>query len=90
MLGTSVEAGVGTFVYAMTMSSTLAILPLFGVTAGIFDISVDFLNSSSSAVFALASVGHFGTSAISAFGCSAAVFGVGSSAYPSVASAVAG
>jgi hypothetical protein len=89
----------------MTASSTLAILLLFGVTAGIFytfsssvscgglkvfGCSTDFLNSGSSVVFALASVGHFGTSAISAFDFSAPAFEIGSSVDPTMASAVAG
>jgi hypothetical protein len=67
----------------------LAILLLFGVTAGTFDTfgssvsygglkifgcSADILNSSSLVVLALASAGHFSTSAISAFGFSAAAF----------------
>jgi hypothetical protein len=76
MLGTSPEAGVSTFVDSMTASNTLAILLLFGVTAGIpdtfgssvsygglriFDCSANFFDSGSSADFALASVGRFGT-----------------------------
>jgi hypothetical protein len=87
MLGTSVEAGVGTLFDSMTVSSTLAILLLLGVTTGIYDTSTDFLNSGSSAVFAFASAGHFGTSAISASAYSDAIFRISSSADPVVASA---
>jgi hypothetical protein len=90
MLGTSVEAGIGTFVDSMTASSTLAILLLFGVTAGIFYASADFLNSGSLDVFVIASAGHFSTSVVSAFGCSAAVFGFGTLADSPLASAGAG
>jgi hypothetical protein len=71
-------------------SSTLAILFLFGVIAGFFYTSVDFLNYGFSVVFALASAGQFSTSAISASVCSAAVFRISSSADPVVASAGAG
>jgi hypothetical protein len=90
MLGTSVEAGVGTLVDSMKVSSTLAILLLFGVTKGIFDTSADFLNSGSLAVFAFALIGHFGTSVVSASVCSDAVFRISSSVDPAVASAGAG
>jgi hypothetical protein len=90
MLGTSAEAGVGTLVDSRIASSTLAILLLFGVTAGIFDISANFLNYGSSVIFALALAGCFGTSATLASVYSVAVFRISSSADPVVASVGAG
>jgi hypothetical protein len=91
MLGTGTEAGVSTLVDSMTTSDTLAILLLFGVTAGISDTFgssvsygglkiagcfADFFDSGSSAIFALASVGRFGTLAVSVFCCSVIIFGL--------------
>jgi hypothetical protein len=96
------EAGVCTFEDSITASSTLAILLLFGVIAGIldtfgssgscgglrvFDCSADFLNYGSSVVFSLALVGRFGTSVVSVFSCSAITIGFGALAHSPLASA---
>jgi hypothetical protein len=82
--GSFAEAGVGALVNSKTASSTLAILLLLGVIAGVLDtfgnsgsggglrIFVNHADSSSSgylADFSLASVGRFGTSIDLIFSC---------------------
>jgi hypothetical protein len=89
------EAGVCIFEDSITTSSTLAILLVFVVIAGILDIfgnsgscgglrvfgcSTDLLGYDFSVVFSLVSAGRFSTSTGSVFSCSAITIGYGTSA----------